>query len=154
MDLRTVKVGVGLGDVRFGINRAEAELLLGTPDEVLRGGQEFSGELWVYQQLGVALGFEREDQFRLGSIEARNRDVTVNGHALIGRTVEEAAAVLRASFSFSIEASLNEDGEPEQLRLPDLAISFWFESGLIESISWSVMTDERKELLWPEASPN
>ena len=150
MDVRTIKIGVGLGDVRFGILREDAKRLLGEPDDILAEGESFGGELWVYERQSVALGFQSEDGYRLGSIEVKSPDATLSGVAVIGLPVHEAALALRDVFSFPLEAVFDDGEEPEQLRFRDLAISFWVEDGTIESISWSVTVNETDELLWPD----
>lgn len=153
MDLTTIKIGTGIGDLPFGLTREQVKALLGEPPRIVHGVEEPDSEIWFYEDQLLAVGFEPEYGGRLGSIETYDPSATLNGKSLIGRTIMEVALALKDVFAFPIEAVFGDDEEtPEQLRIPDLSISFWNEGIVIESISFGVIESESGEALWPEAA--
>ncbi|MBW3670272.1 MAG: outer membrane protein assembly factor BamE [Acidobacteria bacterium] len=152
MDLTTIRIGRGIGDLPFGLTREQVKELLGEPPRIVHGVEEPDSEIWFYEDRALAVGFEPEYEGRLGSIETYDPRATLNGRTLIGLTIMEVALALKDSFAFPIEAIFGEDEEtPEQLRIPDLSISFWNEGIVIESISLGVIASDSGEVLWPEA---
>jgi hypothetical protein len=151
MDLATIKIGFGLGDVPFGLTRVEVRRLLGEPSRILDDSQDPGSELWLYDGHSIALGFEREWSYRLAAFEISTQAAVLEGHRLIGLHMEAAALALKEVFAFPIEAVLSDEETTEQLRLPDLALSIWIEAEFVESISWSVLVGSRGEVLWPDS---
>lgn len=150
LDLVTIRIGQGIGDLSFGLTRDEARQLLGPEYRIIEGSDDPETEIWLYEPLGLALGFAAEHGGRLGSIETTRPEAILEGERIIGLTIMEAAIKLRALFDFPIEAVFGEDEEvPEQLRLPDLEISFWNEGVVVESISLGVMEGDGGDPLWP-----
>ncbi len=154
MDTLTIRPGYGLGSLAFGLSPRDAKRLLGEPSRVLDDREDPGSELWLYDEYGAALGFDRECDHRLASFEILNPAAVLENVRLIGQTEEQAAVTLRGKYAFPIQAMLHEDETLEQLRIPDLNLSVWIESGHVASISWSVLNGENGEPLWPEAAAN
>src|SRR5216684_5488960 len=72
LDLLSIRIGFGLGDVRFGLTRDETTELLGSATAVLPDRDDAESELWLYRGLQFAAGFYREDAYRLSSFEISN----------------------------------------------------------------------------------
>ena len=146
-DLLSIKIGFGLGDVRFGLTRDETTELLGPATSVVPDSDDAESELWLYRELQFAAGFYREDAHRLSSFEISNPLATLNGERLVGLKVETAAEVLRRWVKFPIELVGSEDSG--QLRVKDLALGLWIADDRIESIGWSVIHGADDQPIWP-----
>ena len=87
-----IRPGVGIGPIRFGMQRNEVRTLLGPPDDIERTmyQDDSADEDWKYESELLCLTFSTDDEWRLGSIDCRSTETTLAGQRLVGRT---AAAI-------------------------------------------------------------
>src|SRR5690606_25038971 len=74
---KDIRLGKGLGKIKFGLTREEVEELIGEPEEIEESEEEdeFEHEAWNYWEDGYSLYFDKEDDYRLSCIETANRDM-------------------------------------------------------------------------------
>ncbi len=65
-----IKVGIGFSKVRFGMTEEEVIELLDQPDETeeMRFEDGCTAIIYYYDELGISLSFESEEDFRLMEI--------------------------------------------------------------------------------------
>ncbi|MFA6401982.1 MAG: hypothetical protein WCX31_10205 [Salinivirgaceae bacterium] len=149
MKLENIEIGIGIGPLRFGMEREEAKKLMGEPDEVEEYDETEDmlgrSEIWHYDDQEISLSFEEGEEWTLVAIATSSEDVTIAGKKMIGLAKEEV-------FKFATEFQLGEM-EEEQLTDEDgissTVLSFyesgmnlWFEDNLLSEIQWGALWDE------------
>jgi hypothetical protein len=143
LDLSSINPGGGLGDLPFGASRENIRHILGEPTELITS-EDSETEIWIYEELAVALSFAADVDFRFVSCETFSVSATLGGERLIGVNRAEAEAALKRVGVLELE--WHEDEEVSELWAADAALHVWFEDGKVESIGWSVLFDEDLEL--------
>ncbi|MDR0304125.1 MAG: hypothetical protein LBH98_05055 [Chitinispirillales bacterium] len=147
---KTIELGRGIGnELLFGSRFGEVKSVLGEPDEVDNSqvpgfDEEEHGDtvVWIYDKFGISLYFDEEDEWRLGTIETDNEELTLNGEILIGRSFFEVKKILEnmdvgeiAEEKFPVEET---NGVETLLLFSDSkCLNIWFESGVCTEIQWS-----------------
>ena len=148
-DIRTIKLDEGLGDVKFGADRASVKLILGTPDEVdLQENseeEEDKTETFHYDDLEISLSFDEIDDWMLTSIATSSTEAVLGGKHLIGLRKED---FLKEAEGMDLgdkhEEDVSEDmGENSWLiSFEESGINFWFEDEVLSEIQWTKIWDE------------
>src|SRR5262245_38221212 len=90
IDLNTIRIGFGLGDLAFGVSRDEVQQYLGDcPDiteELLSDNPSIT---WNYSELHIQAYFDGDDDFRLGTLRTERREASLFGRRVIGLSVAE-----------------------------------------------------------------
>lgn len=146
--------GEGLGPLRFGSRIDLAAQLLGTPTESKMVATDYL-ELFFSDSL-LLLFFDREDSFRLASIEAKTESpVSLFGLPLRKYLKERVEALVRERaglYGFEAKASLDLETHwyEGSLTFPALAIDFHFEpGGKLDAVSWGPFVDANDRTFWP-----
>ncbi len=155
--MREIKIGQGLGEIKFGISREELEKIMGKPDELenysYSNSEEDKTESWHYDKLDVSFSFDEQDDWELGAISITSKDYLFNGKALIGKTEEEALNFITSIYPEDIKhefSTFDDDQDRILVDFEDLGLNFWFMNGILEEIEWSVLWDENDMQIWPE----
>ena len=155
--MREIKIGQGLGEIKFGISREELEKIMGKPDELenysYSNSEEDKTESWHYDKLDVSFSFDEQDDWELGAISITSKDYLFNGKALIGKTEEEALNFITSIYPEDIKhefSTFDDDKDRILVDFEDLGLNFWFMNGILEEIEWSVLWDENDMQIWPE----
>ena len=86
--LKEIKLGYGLGNLKFGMTRKEVELMLGEPSFIDKYSNSDSEndltELWQYDELLLSLNFDEEEDWRLIMISVNDEFYELEGKSLIG----------------------------------------------------------------------
>ncbi|MEQ9089799.1 MAG: hypothetical protein RIE52_01845 [Balneola sp.] len=83
-----VKLGVGIGELRFGIELSEAEDLLGSFDEHKIDGDDNNRLVYVFNEKKIRLTFYKSEKNRLGYIETSNPSVSFKGIQILEKNIE------------------------------------------------------------------
>ena len=139
---------VGFGDIRLGMLRSEVKRFLGRPDKQSENDPELPGDsyIWVYQNLGTELAFDRDVEYRLARITVRNPDAVLLERMPIGM----AESKLRAAYP---GVHLDWSGEGLKDYVDDMIdVSLMVEEGRVVSITLSPEYDQAGEhAIWPQA---
>ena len=69
---KKIKLGIGIGELKFGITRDSVREMLGEPESCEKysysNTEKDLTESWYYTTLGISVGFDEEDNWRLGLI--------------------------------------------------------------------------------------
>ena len=82
-----VKPGIGIGLVKFGMNKEEVESLFGKPNEVSIDEEDDNKEIWTFNDKKMRLSFYADEGYRLGYIESSNLALEINGKKLLGKKI-------------------------------------------------------------------
>jgi hypothetical protein len=78
LNIGSIEEGQGLGILKFGLERNTVELLLGKPDEKetysYTADDNDLTESWRYDDLGLSLSFDKEDDWRMITIAVSSTD--------------------------------------------------------------------------------
>ncbi len=155
-DLGTIKPGIGLGVIRFGMKREQIRLILGNPEEVdnfyLDNEEKCESESWYYDSIGLSLSFESEEDWKLITIEVDSGEYNLHGHTILGISKSKLYTILE---SLNI-SDLNEEVTPldeseihELISSDSNEINFWLEEEIVSEIQWGPFYKEDDKIVWP-----
>jgi len=156
MNTQEIKIGVGLGDIKFGISREDLTKLIGEPDEkdlYNASGEEegFLTESWHYDELEFSVSFDEEDNWRLTTISTSSPDCKLKDKALIGLSIDDAQETLEP-FNLGDNSldDLSEDGENQKLlTFLSSSLNLWFEDNELSEVQWGVLWKTEDTPHWP-----
>ena len=123
----SIEPGQGVGDLLFGMTKAEVENFLGKPEDLEEGfWEDGSGyEVHYYDEIGLELTFSEE---QLQQIEIR-ADVKWQGFAFLGKKKKKVQQWLeKKGFAFEF------DDESDVFALEKESLYLWLEEGTVELI--------------------
>ena len=96
---KEIKIGLGLGNIRFGSSKAAVKKILGEPNEIDQvdvpiDEEEISIEQWHYDNLELSLSFDDNEDELLDTFAVSSPEYTLNGIALIGKSIIEIDNIL------------------------------------------------------------
>ena len=145
-DYTTIRPGIGLGELKFGVFPDEARAYLGEPEP---GGDVPKVWLnWDYPELGVSVSFDKGEQTRLLSISIENENATLFGHRPIGLDSESALAI--AARCPLGKYKRVDDALGWEAEFDDVSLEFRFDDDRLWLISWQVFIDKRDVIHWPD----
>ncbi|MBN1253408.1 MAG: hypothetical protein JXR51_12850 [Bacteroidales bacterium] len=155
--MKEIKIGQGLGNIKFGYTREELKKVLGEPDEIDKYSYTNSDtdltESWHYDDSEISVSFDQEDDWLLGAISVSSDEFLFNGQKLIGKSEEEVLSYIMSIYPEDIEHEFtNYEDDPERILVSfeDLSLSLWFMNGILEEIEWGVLWDDADMQIWPE----
>lgn len=146
MENKTINIGQGYGEVRFGMNRQEIQEILGEPTEIdTFSYSEEDGDLtdvWHYDELELSLSFDEIENWQLVSISISDTEATLNGEEFIGLNKKQLIERLKANDLDEIYEEEVETGEEEDdiqllISVDEAAISFWFDGDTVNEIQFA-----------------
>lgn len=155
-DTLTVKIGEGLGNIKFGMSKPELEALMGKPDEADQynaSGEEdgYLTESWHYDELEFSVSFDEEDNWRLTTIATSSPDAKLMNKAMMGLSKEEVLEQLNNSnFGTPETEDLSDDHiQHELVSFMESSLNLWFEDGKLSEIQWGVLWESEDTPKWP-----
>ena len=152
-DVVTIRLGVGLGELKFGASRDDVRLYLGDPEDVNEDLLSFDPSIaWYYWEAGLSAHFDGEDDFRLGTIQIEREDAELLGMRMIGRPRHEALAMLAPYDLGPVEEEGMESAESPTMRVmrwDEQNLDLWFDDGKVDAIQWGCFIDQADRIVWP-----
>jgi len=154
--LKEIKLGQGLGVLKFGMRKSEVKLLLGEPSFIDEYSHSDSAndltESWEYDDLALSLSFDEEEKWRLTMMSVTADFYKLEGESLIGLNEEKIQQVL-TSLKFK-DAELEDCSEIEGenhkvIEIEEKSMNFWFIDGVLDEIQWSPLFIDDDTILWP-----
>jgi hypothetical protein len=148
---KDIRLGKGLGKIKFGLTMEEVEDLIGEPEEVEESDEEdeFEHEAWNYWEEGYSLYFDKEDDYRLSCIETANREVQIWGERVFEMSKEQLMQLFADNGITGPEEEETETGET-RLSFEREMIDLYFDEDQLIAINFGVFINDNLEVLWPE----
>jgi hypothetical protein len=158
MVTKNIKLGSGLGALKFGMTREEVKAALGEPNEIENYNpleeDEGQSEAWHYDEMELSANFDEEDNFKLTSLAVSSPDYLFEGVNLIGLSQEEVMQQIEMMDLGEVEMEdVAEEEVAQQMvcSIAEVSLNLWFEEGHLSEIQWGPYWDEDEECyIWPE----
>ncbi|OKL40816.1 hypothetical protein [Pontibacter flavimaris] len=148
---KDIRLGKGLGKIKFGLTMEEVEELLGEPEEVEESDEEdeFEHQAWNYWEEGYSLYFDKEDDYRLSCIETANRDVQIFGERVFEMSRQQ---VLQLFTDHEVTNPEEEEAETGETRISfeKEMIDLYFDEDQLIAVNFGVFINDDLEVVWPE----
>lgn len=155
--LKEIKSGYGLGNLKFGMTKAEVKLMLGEPSYIDKYSHSDSDndltESWQYDEFELSISFDEEENWKLTMMSVNSNFYEFEGKSLIGKSETE---ILKELTSLKIEDTYLEDvsehnGEDHKvIEIDEKSMNFWFINGVLDEIQWSPLFIDDDTIKWPE----
>lgn len=156
-DLKEIKAGIGLGTLKFGMDRGQVRQMLGAPDEVehysFSEEENDLTEAWHYDEMELSLGFDEAAQWKLTTISVTSEFYELDNKKLIGLHKNEILPLLSEMDMQDYEIEdLSSDGQPgQELIVSDyMGIQLWFDHEILQEIEWGPAWLDEFSVDWPQ----
>jgi len=148
---KDIRLGKGLGKIKFGLTMEEVEELLGAPEEVEESDEEdeFEHQAWNYWEEGYSLYFDKEDDYRLSCIETANREVQIWNERVFEMSKQQIIDLFADHGITNPEEEEAETGET-RLSFEKEMVDLYFDEDQLIAINFGVFINDNLEVLWPE----
>ncbi len=145
-----IKIGIGLGNIKFGITREDLLKIAGEPSETEQFSDEnYITETWHYDEDEFSVAFDEEDNWRLTTIAVSSAKYTLSGNKLIALSFSNVLGLIKDENLGDNE--LEDIGENQQiLSFVDKSINFWFENKVLSEIQWGLLWEDEDTPIWPK----
>ncbi|PWJ37871.1 hypothetical protein [Sediminitomix flava] len=151
-----IEEGQGLEVLKFGFSRDEIEVILGIPSEIKQYSYSDDKanltETWYYNDLGLSLNFDEEDNWRLGTIAVESKLYRFKDFIPIGLSKDELRYKLGVVNINDLQyENWNSKEKPthELLFSGSLGINFWFDEDCVSQIQWGPDFIDDNTINWP-----
>jgi hypothetical protein len=147
-----IKLGWGVGGVKFGASRDELAALWGEPDDAERVDYLGDGRVirvqWEYAEREVTAYFDKADNYRLGLLETTSEAYTLEGLSLIG---EDRPTVIAMIAPLGLGAPERDDLiTGELLTFDDVNLTLALHEGILERSQWGCFWIDDDTPQWPQ----
>ncbi len=158
-EIKEIKPGIGLGNIRFGMTRDEVVKLAGQPDDIekLPGFEEETNdslESWHYDTHELSLVFDADYDWRLVSIAVSDSFFTLYDTPLVGMQKPDLLEFMeKHSIEITGLEDVSDDENPdlELIECDDEGFMIWLEDDeVIEIQILPDVEDDGETLRWPE----
>ncbi|GHA64627.1 hypothetical protein [Pontibacter akesuensis] len=148
---KEIRLGKGLGKIKFGLTMEEVEQLIGEPEEVEESDEEdeFEHQAWNYWEEGYSLYFDKEDDYRLSCIETANREVQIWGERVFEMSRDQVMQLFADNDITDPEEEEAETGET-RISFEREMIDLYFDEDQLIAINFGVFINDDLEVVWPE----
>ncbi len=148
---KDIRLGKGLGKIKFGLTRKEVEALIGEPEEVEESEEDddFEHEAWNYWEEGYSLYFDKEDDYRLSCIETANREVQLWGERIFEMSPDQILQLFSDNNMQDAEEEEMEGGEA-RISFEKEMIDLYFDEDQLIAVNFGVFIGDDLEVKWPE----
>lgn len=148
-----IKPGIGIGIIKFGLHESDIVSILGSPDLVEEEEYVIDSGYWyrmlAYNTLALEFFFDKEDEYRLGSIDISGFGYKFLGKDLFGKSIN---FVTRYLCEKTNEIPKKESDARNRMRInyDTLGLLFRFESEKLTGIECNYLFEDDGETeIWP-----
>ncbi|WP_242921646.1 hypothetical protein [Pontibacter liquoris] len=148
---KDIRLGKGLGKIKFGLTMEEVEKLIGEPEEIEESEEDddFEHQAWNYWEEGYSLYFDKEDEYRLSCIETANREVQLWGERIFEMSPNQILQLFADNGVNNPEEEEMEGGET-RISFEKEMIDLYFDDEQLIAINFGVFINDDLEVVWPE----
>lgn len=146
-----IELGIGSGSLQFGATRQQVRELLGEPDatrelDIFKDGTEVL-EMWDYRALRLECTFDKDDNFRLGSLQTAHPHATLDGAKLIGLAKNDA--LLQCSTLNLGPAEIEPLVEGViQITFEQVSMTLFVRDGVVDELHWGHLWIDEETPKW------
>lgn len=141
-------IGIGLGNLVFGMSQDDVKALLGQPNKVTDQELDFA-IIYYYNDKMIKTKFDKDENLRLYSIEVFKADVSMFNQAVIGQTKEQIITLLK-NLAYS-ELKFEDYDTFDTVFCEKIWTTFCFEFERLVSFEFSPLFKEDGEtIIWPK----
>jgi hypothetical protein len=146
--------GRGVGNILLGMNKKDVEKILGKPDDIEKMTHDDGGtsSIYYYDDFGLNLSFESEDDFRLSYISFDGEEFHLKNKIKIGESSENLIKICKElSFSEPEVEDMSKEGFPNQISVSfeKENIIFWFTDNVLDEIEIGPFWLDDDSPVWP-----
>ena len=153
-ELKDIKPGIGLGNLKFGMSRAEVKLMLGEPSFIDKYSHSDSDEdlteSWDYEDLELSLSFDEDEDWRLTMMSVTSKHYNLEGVSLIGLKEKYLLQKLETFELGSLDVEETETDGQKVIEVEEQSINFWLVDGVLDEIQWSPFFLDDDTIQWPK----
>lgn len=153
-ELKDIKPGIGLGNLKFGMTKAEVKLMLGEPSFIDNYSHSDSDEdlteSWDYEDLELSLSFDEEEDWRLTMMSITSKHYQLEGISLIGMKEKYLLQKLETFDLGSLDLEETEVEGQKVIEVEEQSINFWLVDGVLDEIQWSPFFLNDDTIKWPK----
>ncbi len=151
-----IKIGQGVDNVKFGMQRDDVKKILGEPNEVenysFSSEEHYLTESWFYEHKKLSLSFGEDDDWRLVTISSFSEECTIDGNDIIGINKN---ALMNLMSTINIDDMFTEDlsdGEDNQIVFGSDAkgINFLVKDDTVVEVQFGPLFKDEDTIIWPE----
>lgn len=151
-----IKIGQGIDNIKFGMNRDDVKRILGEPNEVenysFSSEEHYLTESWFYEDKKLSLSFGEDDDWRLVTISSFSEECKIDDNDIIGINKN---ALLNLMSAIQIDDMFTEDlsdDEDSQIVFGSDAkgINFLVKDDTVVEIQFGPLFKDEDTIIWPE----
>lgn len=140
-----IKLGYGIDSILFGHTEQQVIASIGNPDKTFFTDEE--NKRLQFNDLLLELSFEAENDHRLGWIEVHNKNVSILGRQLIGKSMPEVLSILRTELG--TEPAIDDYGSFISVTFEKEWLELQFSFNKLTNINFGVLYGKNNEPEWP-----
>lgn len=147
-NLIEIKLNEGLGVLQFGMTYEQVTAIIGEPDDTdeVETDDSTNAKVYSYWDEAIVLFFEGKKQQLLTNIEVDNLDATLFGEKVFDFEEKDVIDLMKKHGFQEIEEEEEEWGE-KRITFDEAMLDFYFEDGVLNSVSWGVAIDENDNII-------
>lgn len=139
-------IGVGLDNIIFGLSQDEVKDILGKPDKVSET-EKTDNIVYSYNYNLTKYKFDKDEDYRLETIETYNPEVILFGEKIVGMSKEQIKDLLIQNNYYNTE--YEEYDFFETLFCENIWTTFQFNFDRLQSLEFSPLFKDENERIWP-----
>ncbi len=156
MNIQEIKIGEGLGDIKFGMSKEDLIKIVGDPTEsdIYNASGEEDGyltESWHYDDHEFSVSFDQEDNWRLTTISTSSPECKFKDVLPVGKSIDHIMALLadQNMDEPELEDLSDENINQKLLSFLSSSLNLWFEDDNLTEIQWGVLWSDEDTPKWP-----
>lgn len=150
-----IKIGIGFSQIKFGMTEKEVVELLDHPEETEEMRFEDGGKaiIYYYDELGMSLSFESEEDYRLMEIAFEDEGFAIKDILKVGINKDELPAIIeKLGLSTPETEDLANEGFPDReiISFEDENLNIWIEEDKVASLQLGPLWIDDETISWPE----
>nr|WP_319398686.1 hypothetical protein [uncultured Carboxylicivirga sp.] len=155
MTTKAILPFIGFGSIKFGMEEHEVSSNIGDPDEteVQNYGEGGKATVLYYDELGLSMSFDSEEDYRLVEISFENENFILHKVIKPGMSKEDFLAALENLDMGEYEVEdIDEEGleDMQQYIFEKENINIWFEEGTLTTIQIGPEFVDDDTIKWPQ----
>lgn len=147
-----IKIGIGVGEITFGMDRTQVKNILGAPSEKelfsYSEDEDDLTEVWHYDEQEMSLSFDDADDWRLIMIAASDEDFVLQNKSVVGKSYDDIIALLKDMGYTNIEEDAISEND-KVVKVEDESLNIWFDDNEASELQWGPKWSDDNTPIFP-----